>query len=199
MKKTIIIVFLIFTFLYLSNVESQVEQPAPAGVFCCYDSINLQDKCWSTGECCNGVWYPSCYDFKIWLEPSRAYFVTGKKTPINLYIENTGFYTDNYEISYTISDPTYVLVDISGISPVRNVGPEEVRLVQPRITVLSANLPGTIDVDFTVTADSGSSKTKTLEIIESQVPISLPEFGFFGMVGMIILSGIVYFLIKRKH
>jgi len=203
MKRTIIITFLIFTLLYLSNVKSQVEQPAPAGYFCCNSTIPDQKKCYSTGECCligekDEYWDPiGCYDFKIWLEPERAAFVTGKKTPINLYIENTGVYTDNYQISYTVNPSHLALVDITGISYVKNVGSGEIRLVKPRITVIAWRTPGY--VDFTVTSDSGSSKIKRLTILESELPVSLPEFGFYGMTGMIILAGIIYFLIKRKH
>jgi len=184
------IIFIMFFLTFLFSIGR-------AQKFCCRDLATGQAKCYATGECCNGYWYLSCYDFKIWLEPSRAYFVVGKKTPINLYIENTGVYTDNYKITYTISDPNLALVDITGISHVKNVEAGEIRRVQPRITVISAKSTG--DVDFTVTADSGSSKTETLTILESGLPMSLPEFGFFGMTGMIILAGIIYFLIKRKH
>ena len=197
--KKFIIFFLIFTLLYLSNVKCQTvpTTAAPPSVFCCRDRSDNQEKCLSIGECCDGYWYPRCNDFTAWLEPKTAAFVVGQKTPINLYIENTGVYTDSYDITYTVSDATLVLVDITGISSVKNVVPEEVRLVNPMITVIRKD-HGT--VDFIINSDSGlPPQSVTLTILESELPMSLPEFGLYGMSGMIILAGIIYFLIKWKH
>jgi len=185
MRRIIFIIFFLIVFLSFSKVQA----------FCCKDLATDQSKCYTMGECCNGYWYPSCYRFKVWLEPKRAAFVTGQKTPINLYIKNTGVYTDNYRISYTINPSSLALVEISD-SFVNSVGAGEVRLIQPMITVRAATSTGY--VDFNVTSVKAGEIIETLTILESELPLSLPEFGFFDMICLIIFSGIIYFLLKQE-
>ena len=200
--KKLIYFLIVFLMMFFNLIQLVISSCTPC---CCQTASGSgQYRCYNSGICCRigtaqEYWDPvSCYRFTAWLEPHRAAFVVGQKTPINLYIENTGDYTDSYEITYSTSDPNLVLVDVSYISSVKNVGPGEVRLVQPRITVISAILQGT--VDFIINSDSGlPPQSVTLTILESELPMSLPEFGLYGMSGMIILAGIIYFLIKWKH
>lgn len=194
--KKIIYFSIVFFLSYLSLIGLGFSDCTPSNPCCC------ADKCYTSGVCCridqpDEYWAESCYRFKVWVEPESASFVVGHKTPINLYIENTGDYTDNYRITYNISNPNLALVDITGISEVKNVGPDEIRKINPRITVLSSLLQG--NVYFNVTSDSGFINYARLDIRESELPLSLPEFGFFGLIIMIIMAGIVYFLIKKKH
>jgi len=199
--KKLIYFLIVFLMMFFNLIQLVISSCTPC---CCQTASGSgQYRCYNSGICCRigtaqEYWDPvSCYRFTAWLEPHRAAFVVGQKTPINLYIENTGVYTDSYDITYTVSDATLVLVDITGISSVKNVVPEEVRLVNPMITVIRKD-HGT--VDFIINSDSGlPPQSVTLTILESELPMSLPEFGLYGMSGMIILAGIIYFLIKWKH
>ena len=202
--RKIVYSFIVFALLSLNSIEIGLSPCTPC---CCQTASGSgQFRCYNSGECClmntnQEYWADSCYSFNVWVEPKHATFITGQKTPINLYIENTGAYTDNYEITYTNSDPNLVLVDFTGISREENVQPGEIRKVypSPRITVLTSMLPGDVEINFIVTSDSGFTNNAILTIIESELPLSLPEFGLYGMSGMIISAGIIYFLIKRKH
>jgi len=198
--KKLIYFLIVFSMMFFSLIELVISSCTPC---CCQPAPGVPKRCYNSGYCCrigkpDEYWDPvSCYNFTVWVEPKSAAFVVGKKTPINLYIENTGDYTDNYGITYTIDNANLALVDITGISEVKDVVPDEIRKVNPRITVLTSLLEGY--VRFNVTSDSDISKIARLYIRESELPLSLPEFDFFGMIEMIILVGIIYFLIKRKH
>jgi len=164
--------------------------------FCCKDPETSQDKCWNIGQCCGGFWYTSCYDFDIRTQSSRS-FVVGRQTPVVVYIENTGSYTDSYTLT-GLSDNPLILIDMSGAGQVSDLGSGEIKKVYPRITVLSNTAIGT--VTFTATSIStGTQKSAILNILESDNYLSLPEFSLLGIVTLMMSIWVVYFLNRKQR
>jgi hypothetical protein len=134
------------------------------------------------------------YGFLKTVKPERMMFTLGSKIPVNLYIENKGSYTDVYDVDYEI-DPfisSVVKVDMTGASSTGSVAHGEFKRLYPRIMILDTHATGYVDFNVISQGDPTLSKTTRLQIIESDFPLSLPEFGIFGLIGMIILAGIVY-------
>ncbi len=176
---------------------------SPLTPCCCQEYAGGEEKCFTSGVCClEGVeqyWdEESCFDFKFWVEPTSNMFTVGRETRINLYIENIGAFTDNYIITYNITpNPSLIQVDMSGVSTVNNVARGEIRVVYPMITVLATTATGNIFFNATSQGDQNIYRNATLTILPSDLPVSLPEFGFFGMVVMIILAVVVSLLFKK--
>jgi hypothetical protein len=174
----------------MNTVLSACTQSTPC---CC------GNKCWVSGVCCKRgqpeeYWHPTgCYDFEVWVRPERMMFTLGTKIPVTLYIENKGSYTDSYTVDYVSSNPELIKVDMIGATSTGIMAHGEIKKLCPRIMTLYTELAGE-HVDFNVSSQGDPSlyKTTTLNIIESDFPLSLPEFGIFGLIVMIILAGIVY-------
>ena len=190
MKKIILLTLITILLLNIGEVQS---------AFCCKEEETSQKKCYSEGQCCDGIWYPACFWFDIWVEPRSMMFTVGKRTTVNLYIRNLCPYPDNYNLSYNITAPNSELikVDLTGFEYVKDVGSEEIRVVYPRIIILEASASG--DIIFNVTSEGNSTiqKNATLTVLPSDSPQSLPEFGFSGMVVMIILAVVVSSIFKK--
>ncbi len=166
--------------------------------FCCKDPNTGQEKCWDYGECCNGFWYISCHDFTISVSGPNVFRV-GQKTPVTVYIENTGAYSDSYTLTYEVRDcnPDLVQVDMTGADQITNLGPGEIGKVYPRITVLASTVTGT--VRFNATSTKPETKYDDLLILESDVYLSLPEFSGIYFIQLSLLIGIIYFLKTRNY
>lgn len=205
MKKILFfMVGLLLFYLNLINLVSSActrENPC-----CCQEFPYGEKKCFTEGTCCYIEGYgefwnqESCFNFKVWVEPVRGMFTVGSKTRINLYIKNLG-YTDNYYITYNITatNPYLIQVDMSGVTPVYGIAFDETRIVYPGVTVLESHTTG--EVFFNVTSEgSGMNiyRNATLTIIESDLPLSLPEFDFFGLIGIIFLASAVFYLFTRN-
>ena len=164
--------------------------------YCCQDPDTYQDKCYSDddGECCGGIWYSSCYDFEIEVSGTNI-FTIGQKTPVTIYIENTGAYSDTLTISALSSNPSIILVDMTGADIV-TVHPGQTKKVYPRITVLAPN-PGS--VTFTADSPQAGSKFAVLTILESDSYYSLPEFSNWWFASLILLVGIIYFISRQRY
>lgn len=202
MKKIIyfFVILSLFSLYLMRTVLSAQCTPC-----CCQTAPESgQYRCYNSGVCCligtdYEYWDPvSCHGLKMWVEPEKAMFTVGTKTRINIYIQNIGDYTDSYDIEVT-KIPDLVLVDIIGSEVAEDLSPLEIKILHPRITVLSATATGDVEFKGTSRTDPTVFETANLEIYEGELPLSLPEFGFFGTIFMIILAGIVYFLIKKKH
>jgi len=200
MKRIVCFMIGLFFFCFLINlVYSDCSREVPC---CCQEYPGGEKKCFTEGICCyEGIetkefWNPeSCQHFKVWVEPERGMFTVGSKNRINLYIKNLG-YADNYYVTYNVSaeNPFLIQVDMTGASPVYGVAFEETRIVYPRITVLESHTSG--EVFFNVTSEGSGmniSRNATLTIIESDLPLSLPEFDFFGLIGIIFLASFLYY------
>ncbi len=175
-----------------------------AGAFCCGPSTDK--KCYTSGVCClmgtpSEYWHPTgCFGFDTWVKPERMMFTLGTKIPVGLYIENRGSYTDVYDVDYEI-DPfisSLVKVDMSGVSPTSSVAHGEVKKLYPRIITLYTDVTGDVMFNVTSYGDPTLYKNTKLKILASDFPLSLPEFGIFGLLGMIVLAGIVYIISRRK-
>lgn len=162
------------------------------------------NQCWISGTCCkkgtpDEYWSPTgCFDFNVWVEPNNIKLTVGKKIPINLYIENTEEYTDRYNISYWIesTNPSLISVDLTGITPTEYVSPREIKVLHPRITVLSLSASGTVWFNVTSWGNSSLRKTASLSIEESDLPLSLEELNFFKFF-ILIPFCVMIFSIKK--
>jgi len=143
-------------------------------------------------------WDPeSCFKFNFWVEPKVSMFTVGIETPINLYIQNIGAYADDYVITANSSNPFLFRVDMSGASSVSNVDIGVIRRVYPTITVMATGVSGWVFFNATSQGNKNITRNATLTILESNLPMSLPEFNFLGIVVIIILAGIVYSFFKK--
>ncbi len=170
--------------------------------FCC--GSPGEKKCYNSGVCClmttpSEYWHPSgCYGFDTWVKPERMMFTLGTKTPVALYIENKGSYTDSYTIDYTTTNQELIKVDLTGVTPTGSVAHGEIKKLYPRIMTLYSELTGDVIFNVTSQGDPSLNKTATLNVIQSDFPLSLPEFGIFELILMIILAGILYYQSHKK-
>jgi len=127
-------------------------------------------------------------------------FTVGRKTNVNLYIHNLGLYPDNYNLTYNITSGNSALikVDIAGFDYVKDVGPKEIRVVYPAITILESGATGNIFFNATSEGDNRKQNNATLTILPSDFPLSLPEFDFFSLFVIVVLSGIIYVYNKMR-
>ena len=171
--------------------------------FCAKDPATDQWKCYATGCKVGDYWHSDFYDFSVWVEGSRIFRI-GEPTRINLYIRNEGCNSDKYTITHSILDsvlvdfPSPFVTDTISSTGGTTPGTGETRSYYPEITVLSSS---PAQVTFTATSQGNSSlqKTATLEILESDYYLSLPEFNVLGFFGMIILAGVIFGLFKSKR
>ena len=187
----------LFSFNLISFVYADCTRENPC---CCQEYPGGEKKCFTEGMCCyigdpREFWDWACFNFRVWIEPTRGMFTVGSKNRINLYIKNLG-YADNYYVTYNVSaeNPFLIQVDMTGASPVYGVAFQETRIVYPGITVLESHTSG--EVFFNVTSEGSGmniSRNATLTIIESDLPLSLPEFDFFGLIGIIFLASFLYY------
>lgn len=197
MKK--FIYFLSIFFIFSFNLMNLVFP-----VFCCGPPSG-QRKCYNTGVCClektdDEYWnLNSCRDFDVWVKPDRMMFTIATKTLVNLYVENKGAYTDNYTVEYDTNpnNPT-VIVDLTGYTSTGSMFPREIKILHPRIAVLSAATTGDVIFMVNSTQDPSLQMNATLHIIESDYPVSLSEFNFLGLIEILFLAGFVYLLYRRR-
>jgi uncharacterized membrane protein len=126
-------------------------------------------------------------------------FTVGRETSINLYIQNIGGNDDDYVITANSSNPLLFQVDMSSASFVDDIKAGEIRRVYPTITVMATGVAGQIFFNTTSQGNENITRNATLTIIESELPMSLPEFNFLGMIVLIILTGIIYYFFKKFH
>ena len=190
MKKIILLILISIFLLNIGLVEA---------AFCCIDPETGQEKCFSEGQCCFDVWYPGCFWFDMWVEPSSTMFTVGKKTNVNLYIHDVCPYPDNYDLSYNIisPNPNLIKVDITGFEYIKDVNPNEIRVVYPGITILEASATGKILFNATSEGNSTIQNNATLTIYQSEFPMSLPEFEFSGIVLIVALTMVIFYLFKK--
>ena len=198
-KYTMIIFFIFF----VCSIEIGLSSCDYLSGCCCKSPMPPYDeKCYTSGECClmdmPGERWDSvgCRDFSVRVEPKRIMLTLGTRTPVILYIDNFGTYTDAYNVEYTIDsgNPSLINVDLTGLSPTGSVFPSGIKSLYPLITVLTAN--NAWDVTFKVTSigDSSMYRTATLRIMQSDSPLSLPEFGIFGLIEILILVFTICFI-----
>jgi hypothetical protein len=200
-KYFMIIFFVFFTFCMETNLAC-----SPSAGCCCNSTIPNQKKCYTSGQCCkmgasDEYWDPvGCYNFNAWVQPKRIMLTLGTKTPIILYVENTGGYTDTYDVNYRITsgNPSLINVELTGVTPTGSVASSEIKKLYPRMTVLSAINSWEVTFNITSRVDPSIYKNTTLTIIEGDNPLSLPEFGIFGLMEIFILIVTIY-LIKRTR
>ncbi|MCX6822011.1 MAG: hypothetical protein NTW30_04510 [Candidatus Aenigmarchaeota archaeon] len=189
------ITYSFITFLLLFFNSMSLVIPA----FCC--SENGQKKCYVSGVCClqnteDEFWsLTSCRNFNVWVKPEKMMFTLGLKIPVNLYIENKGAYTDSYVVNYEKYDPN-IIVDLTGVTPTGSLAPGEIKILYPRIAVLSTLTNGKLVFMINSTQNSTLQNNATLTIMESDYPLSLPDFDVFGLIEILILVVIMY-LVSR--
>jgi len=171
------------------------------GTFCCGPPSGK--KCYNSGVCClmtteSEYWHPTgCFGFNAWVQPDRMMFTLGSKTPVNLYIQNKGAYTDSYTVNADSSNPELIKYDLTGVSPTGGVAYGEIKTLYPRIITLYNDIPGNVKFNVSSQGDPTLHNITTLNIIASDFPLSLPEFGILGLIEIIILAGIVYLVVSE--
>ena len=84
------------------------------------------------------------------------------------------------------------LIDNQDSTNITGVDPTELVVISPKIVILSKKITG--KVRFTGASQATETEKQViLDIVESEFLLSLPEFGLIFMIGMILVSGIVYY------
>jgi hypothetical protein len=202
-KIKYVMIFFFILFFFSMGISLACS---PSAGCCCNSTIPSQKKCYTSGACCkigtSDEYWDSvgCYNFNAWVQPNRIMLTLGTKTPVILYVDNTGGYTDTYDVNYRITsgNPSLIVVELTGVTPTGSVASGEIKMLYPRMTVLSTG--NSWDVTFNVTSrvDPSIYKNTTLTILEGDYPLSLPEFGIFGIIEMLILVVTIY-IIKRTR
>lgn len=186
---------------YVSPEPTFRMKAESVGTFCCQLSPSTpQKKCWTSGICClqgtTGEYWDltGCRDFTVWVQPNRIMFPIGTRNFVILYVENKGGYTDNYTVNYEKkpNDPN-IIVDLTGVTPTDNVASGEIIRLYPGITVLTTITDGYVTFMVNSNNEPTMQRNATLNIMESDFPLSLPEFDLLGLIEILILVGLVYF------
>ena len=150
--------------------------------------------------CGNYCGIDGCFNFNMWVEPKNTMLTVGKKTWINLYIQNTGKsgYSDEYNITYKVDNPALIWVDMSTIMDTKTAE-GQIKKFWVGITILSRTASGEITFNATSVNDPRIYRIATLTIYQSEFPISLPEFDLLHMFEIFILAGIIYSFFKSNH
>jgi len=90
-----------------------------------------------------------------------------------------------------------IKVDITGFEYIKDVNPNEIRVVYPGITILEASATGKILFNATSEGNSTIQNNATLTIYQSEFPMSLPEFEFSGIVLIVALTMVIFYLFKK--
>ncbi len=200
MKKIIFSIILFLTFIL--TIDLVLSDCTPLTPCCCQEYPGGEFKCFTSGVCClegeEEYWdEESCFDFNFWVEPTASMFTVGRKTRINLYIHNTGAFTDNYIITSNTTNPVLIQVDMFGVSPVNDVARGQIVQVFPRIIVLATTASGDVFFNATSQGDENIYRNATLTVLSSDLPVSLPEFGVLVMIMMINLAVVIFLLLKK--
>jgi hypothetical protein len=121
-------------------------------------------------------------------------FTAGSESQVDLYIKNLG-YDDNYTVSYNVSGEGSHLIQVNmrGVTPVNGLTFDETRIVYPCIMVLESHVTRTVLFNVTSESYKNRSRYATLTVLESDYPMSLPEFNIFGLILFVFLAGFLYY------
>jgi len=161
---------------------------------CDYSDPDPDGTCESYQYCNNICQCRDLFDF--WVEPNQMLFTIAQKTPINLYIKNTGYYTDSYDVEAINPNPAVIDIDISGSSPTKPIDIGTTELVRPWVTVLATTTSDEITFNVTSSTNPEKYRTAILSIAEG-LPISLYELSILGLITLMVLAGIVYFYVMK--
>lgn len=195
-----------FIFLFIILINHVLALCTSQDPCCCQTYPESgQKRCYNSGVCCDvgspdEFWDPeTCYNFNLTVSRPKVFRV-GQETPITLYLKNTGAYTDNYYLSNTTSSPNPQLIILEfSVDEVSDVAPGETRLLNPKITCLSATATG--DINFTARSESYPLRERSalFSIIECGLPLSLPEFNDILILAIILSSTLIYYFKKKLY
>jgi len=169
---------------------------------CSYQDLNCL-SCSGCGQnsCCESWFdlyyceYSPPYDFTFKVFGSNA-FMIGRETPLVIVIENTGYYEDSYDISFTLEEgnPDLVLIEpADGQITVSNVKSGQIiQNTDIGITVLFSEPDAKITFHAVSQGDNTVIRNAEFYIRETESFLSLPEFGFLNFALMMILSCILF-------
>lgn len=120
--------------------------------------------------------------------PSQVIANVGSSSDLKIDITNKGLLTDSYRISITPSgsvsvSPTLITTESTSSGKVTS-----------GTTSIAPLVDANSELDITIQSLT-SSKTQTLKVQVQPDFLALPEFGLKGLIQIIIIAGVVYFLI----
>jgi hypothetical protein len=158
--------------------------PVAYSYFCCKDPSTGLEKCYATGQCCNGFWYPSCFDFDAWVHGEGL--AVGVQSTVYVYVRNKGAHPDKYNIIDYQYDRDKVIVSIRDTQ--LSLQPKETRAFLPTVILLS-NTPTTIT--FTIKSDSNIQKTIWATLSAGSM-YSMPDLSLLSLLLIPIAAAFIY-------
>jgi hypothetical protein len=168
---------------------------APNNISCViYDACSPGAYTWR-----NETFYPIAFTVTM---PSTIKTTVGRTQEIPITVKNIGLLTDNYSINVTAIQPNLVYV-VHGYGTTGNLfgdyynGINQSKTIPAELKVLS-NILST-NVNITVKSQFGVDESK--EIIIMSEESSLPEFDFYGIFQIVILTMLVVgskFYLRKK-
>ncbi|MFH8092885.1 MAG: hypothetical protein QXM38_03020 [Candidatus Aenigmatarchaeota archaeon] len=154
---------------------------------CCRDRNTLVEKCYATGQCCNGKWYERCVDFEVWVDGKKL--TIGEPSTLNVYVRNIGAFQDSYSLSYQVLSGNVI---VSWNNKKQTAGPNDVAIFQPIIILLD---PSPTRINFRIRSDSNLEKDVTVTLTgESMYSMSEPGLLFI----FILLVPPLYLILRQK-
>lgn len=121
----------------------------------------------------------------------------GKPFVLPVKITNRGLFTDNYSVSTT--SPDSILVE-RGLKYTASLSTNETANIPFRtIVVVYTGQPYSICINTTSNIPIASAAERYLKVNIKAGEANLPEFGWFGIVQIIIFAGVVFFLVNFKY
>ncbi len=133
------------------------------------------------------------YDFSLDL-PVKITAIVGEQFELKIVINNAGFLPDSYSVSIAASPANLFEISNTGVTT-------PVIQSDQATTVLTLVRPLTDTGDYiivTVTSVNSPTLTKTVNIPVKIAKYSLPEFGFAGLLQIIVGATIVYTILKIR-
>ena len=136
------------------------------------------------------------YNFEMWAVESRLLTI-GKPELFNIYVKNSGNMEDSYNISFEKIAQDQSLNDVSHLVDVF-IPSDEIALIEPGkmgntfATIIASGPINRGNVTFNITSESiPSISFKTSIGIKTGYPMTLPEFGFLGIVKILVLASLL--------
>ncbi len=145
---------------------------------------------YSTKLCCSTA---AEFDFTISTVDAITATV-GEATELRVQITNVGSTSDQYTVTFTSNLPN--TVDISNPTITTETVPSNGNTFAS--TLLRPLIDGDNIISVTVASTADSSMSEVVTIPMRSAKFSLPEFGLFGLIQIIILASIVFFVYQKR-
>ncbi len=134
------------------------------------------------------IFYP--ISFEVFM-PSSMSLVVGEGQDLVIIVKNNGTLSDTYGISVVATDPGLLIIE-NGAQTTASLSTNDVQQIYVGVNVLSSEQTATADVSISSDTSQSPNKIESDQtLIVKGGLISLPDFGFFGIIQIMLIAAVV--------